>query len=155
MVNGTRSTTSTVEAKTVQIYVTGVILYRLILNLGSSTAAYWVSFDLNVSCSSCWGYSLINTLKLKKKLNDIILHIEFLNDIIMFSKIVWHSYVKNSKIMSFNFLFELCRLISYNKLLMLFICHRIFKQYNNVTMCDHIISLNRFNNITHSMIFSL
>ena len=33
-------------------------------NLGSSTAANWVSFDLNVSCSSCWGYSLINTLKL-------------------------------------------------------------------------------------------
>ena len=35
-------------------------------HLGSSTAANWVSFDLNVSCSSCWGYSLINTLKLKK-----------------------------------------------------------------------------------------
>jgi len=34
-------------------------------HLGSSTAANWVSFDLNVSCSSCWGYSLINTLKLK------------------------------------------------------------------------------------------
>ena len=32
-------------------------------HLGSSTAANWVSFDLNVSCSSCWGYSLINTLK--------------------------------------------------------------------------------------------
>jgi len=27
-------------------------------HLGSSTAANWVSFDLNVSCSSCWGYSL-------------------------------------------------------------------------------------------------
>ena len=26
-----------------------------------------VSFDFNVSYSSCWGYSLINTLKLKKK----------------------------------------------------------------------------------------
>jgi len=37
-------------------------------HLGSSTAANWVSFDLNVSCSSCWGWSLINTLKLKKKL---------------------------------------------------------------------------------------
>ena len=36
-------------------------------HLGSSTAANWVSFDLNISCSSCWGYSLINTLKLKKK----------------------------------------------------------------------------------------
>jgi len=35
-------------------------------HLGSSTAANWVSFDLNVSCSSCWGYSLVNTLKLKK-----------------------------------------------------------------------------------------
>jgi len=35
-------------------------------HLGSSTAANWVSFDLNVSCSSCWGYSLINTLKFKK-----------------------------------------------------------------------------------------
>jgi len=37
-------------------------------HMGSSTAANWVSFDLNVSCSSCWGYSLINTLKLKKKI---------------------------------------------------------------------------------------
>jgi len=27
--------------------------------------ANWVSFDFNVSYSSCWGYSLINTLKLK------------------------------------------------------------------------------------------
>jgi len=27
----------------------------------------WVSFDFNVCYSSCWGYSLINTLKLKKK----------------------------------------------------------------------------------------
>jgi len=42
---------------------------------------------------------------------------------------------------------------------MLFICHRIFEQHNNITMCDYIISLNEFNNITHnithSMIFSL
>jgi len=38
---------------------------------------------------------------------------------------------------------------------MLFICHRICEQHNNVTMCDHyIISLNKFNNITHSMMFS-
>ena len=29
----------------------------------------WVSFDFNVSYSPCWGYSLINTLKLKKKLS--------------------------------------------------------------------------------------
>ena len=35
-------------------------------HLGSLTAANWVSFDFNVSYSSCWGYSLINTLKLKK-----------------------------------------------------------------------------------------
>ena len=32
------------------------------------TAANWVSFDFNVSYSSCWGYSLINTLKLKTKI---------------------------------------------------------------------------------------
>ena len=38
-------------------------------HLGSLTAATWVSFDFNVSYSSCWGYSLINTLKLKKKWN--------------------------------------------------------------------------------------
>ena len=37
-------------------------LYR---HLGSLTAANCVSFDFNVSYSSCWGYSLINTLKLK------------------------------------------------------------------------------------------
>jgi hypothetical protein len=31
---------------------------------------YWcVSFDFNVSYSSCWGYSLINTFKLKKKID--------------------------------------------------------------------------------------
>jgi len=36
-------------------------------HLGSLIAANWVSFDFNVSCSSCWGYSLINTHKLKKK----------------------------------------------------------------------------------------
>jgi len=34
--------------------------------LGSLTAANWVSFDFNVAYSSRWGYSLINTLKLKK-----------------------------------------------------------------------------------------
>jgi len=34
--------------------------------LGSLTAANWVSFDFNVSYSSCWGYSLINTLFKKK-----------------------------------------------------------------------------------------
>ena len=38
-----------------------------IRHLGSFTAANWVSFDFNVSYFSCWGYSLINTLKLKKK----------------------------------------------------------------------------------------
>jgi len=38
----------------------------IVWHLGSSPATNWVSFDLNVSCSSCWGYSLINTLKLKK-----------------------------------------------------------------------------------------
>jgi len=31
--------------------------YMTLRHLGSSTAANWVSFDLNVSCSSCWGYS--------------------------------------------------------------------------------------------------
>jgi len=39
-------------------------------HLGSLTAANWVSFDFNVSYSSCWGYSLINTLKLKKIKTD-------------------------------------------------------------------------------------
>ena len=38
---------------------------------------------------------------------------------------------------------------------MLFICLHIFEQHNYVTMCDYMISLNKFNNITHSMIFSL
>jgi len=36
-------------------------------HLGSLTAANWVFFDFNISYSSCWGYYLINTLKLKKK----------------------------------------------------------------------------------------
>jgi len=39
-------------------------------HLGSLTAANWVSFDFKVSSSSCWGYSLINTLKLKKKFQN-------------------------------------------------------------------------------------
>jgi len=34
-------------------------------HLGSLITANWVSFDFNVSYSSSWGYSLINTLKLK------------------------------------------------------------------------------------------
>jgi len=34
-------------------------------HFGSLTAANWVSFSFNVSYSSCWSYSLINTLKLK------------------------------------------------------------------------------------------
>ena len=34
--------------------------------MGSLTHANWVSFDFNVSYSSCGGYSLIKTLKLKK-----------------------------------------------------------------------------------------
>jgi len=36
-------------------------------NLGSLTAANWVSFNFNVSYSSCRGYSLINTLNFLKK----------------------------------------------------------------------------------------
>ena len=51
-----------------------VILNRLLLNRAdpqnlsneSLTAANWVSFDFNVAYSSRWGYSLINTLKLKR-----------------------------------------------------------------------------------------
>ena len=35
-------------------------------HLGSLTAANWVSFDFNVAYFSCWRYSLINTLKVKK-----------------------------------------------------------------------------------------
>jgi len=83
-------------------------------------------------------------------LNDIIIHIKFLNDMIMFSKIVRHFYVTNFENYVVLFLIR-----HNNELLMLFICHRIFEQHNNITMCDYIISLNKFNNITHSMIFSL
>ena len=36
-------------------------------------------------------------------LNDIIIHMNFFNDIIMFNKIVWHFYVIILEIMSFNF----------------------------------------------------
>jgi len=39
-------------------------------HLGSLTAANWVSFDFNVSYSSCWGYFLINTFKLKNFLTQ-------------------------------------------------------------------------------------
>jgi len=38
-----------------------------VTHLGSLTAANWVSVDYNVFYSSCWGYSLINTFKVKKK----------------------------------------------------------------------------------------
>jgi len=68
----------------------------------------------------------------------------------MFSKIVRHFYVANFENYVVLFLIR-----HNNELLMLFICHRIFEQHNNITMCDYIISLNKFNNITHSMIFSL
>jgi len=46
----------------------GVILCLMKWHLGSLTAANWVSFDFNVSYSSCWGYSLINTSKLKNEI---------------------------------------------------------------------------------------
>jgi len=39
-------------------------------HLETLTAANWVSFDFNVPYSSCWGYSLINTLKLKKNWSE-------------------------------------------------------------------------------------
>ena len=39
-------------------------------HLGSLTAANWVSFDFNVSYSSCKGYSLINTIESLKKNYD-------------------------------------------------------------------------------------
>ena len=58
-----------------------VVLWGPSRHLGSLTAANWVSFDFNVSYSSCWSYSLINTLKLKKKLM-IVLGVNR-------SKIVW------------------------------------------------------------------
>ena len=57
---------------------------------------------------------------------------------------------QNLTIMSFNFLIR-----RNSTLLILFICHRILEQHNNVAMCDDFISLNKFNNITHSMISSL
>ena len=44
-------------------------LFESIRHLGSITAANWVSFDFNDSYSSCWGYSLINTLKLNKTIH--------------------------------------------------------------------------------------
>ena len=49
-------------------------MYR---HLGSLTAANWVSFDFNVSYSSCWGYSLINTLKFKKKIGCVEYHYSY------------------------------------------------------------------------------
>ena len=45
-------------------------------HLGSLTAANWVSFDFNVSYSSWWGYSLINTFKLKTKNQETEAHTE-------------------------------------------------------------------------------
>ena len=44
-----------------------LVLWDPSRHLGSLTTANWVSFDFNVSYSSCWGYSLINTLKLKNR----------------------------------------------------------------------------------------
>jgi len=42
-------------------------------HLGSLTTANWVSFDFNVAYYSCWDYSLINTLKLKKQRSHTLL----------------------------------------------------------------------------------
>jgi len=49
------------------IFIFNLRVFIECLHLGSLTAANWVSFDFNVSYSSCKGYSLINPLKLKKK----------------------------------------------------------------------------------------
>jgi len=51
----------------------------VIRHLESLTAANWVSFDFNVSYSSCWGYSLINTFK--QKLKKVILHSKLSNNL--------------------------------------------------------------------------
>ena len=51
---------------TLQTLLIGLAHHLLHWHLGSLTAANWVSFDFNVAYSSRWGYSLINTLKLKK-----------------------------------------------------------------------------------------
>jgi len=47
------------------IYV-NLCIFNMYLLTYLCVCKYWVSFDFNVSYSSCWGYSLINTLKLKK-----------------------------------------------------------------------------------------
>jgi len=90
-------------------------------------------------------------------LNDIIIHIKFLKDILIFLKFYDIFTSQILTIMSFNFLFDIIMKMkqsSFNTLLILFIHHRIFEQHNNVTMCDCITSLNKFNNLKHSMISS-
>ena len=52
---------------TLPVCVPAVLGGLTVWHLGSLTGANWVSFDFNVSYSSCWGYSLINTSKFKKK----------------------------------------------------------------------------------------
>jgi len=52
-------------------------------HLRSLTAANWVSFDFNISYSSYWGYSLINTLKLKR------LYVNICRDTTVWSSAWW------------------------------------------------------------------
>jgi len=83
--------------------------------------------------------------------NNMILHMKSLNDIIIFSKIVWHSYVAN---------FENCVVqlyIRHNTALFILLICRGYLQHNYISMCRYIILLNQFNNITswYCIIFSL
>ena len=65
------------HSRSLFLEISGVFLsaHNFFLNssryLGRLTAANWVSFDFNVSYSSCWGYSLINTLKKRRKKESV------------------------------------------------------------------------------------
>jgi len=76
-------------------------------------------------------------------LNNIILHVKFLNDINMFSKFAWHLYVTN---------FGNYFVRHSTTMFILFMCFHIYEQHNYVLVCHHIITLYEFNNITYCMI---
>ena len=66
-----------------------------VLNFSRGLVVWWLYKQTNKQKSPIMHQEITRVILCRLILNDIIIHIKFLNDIIMFSKIVWHFYVTN------------------------------------------------------------
>jgi len=81
------------------------------------------TFDLNVSCSSCWGYSLINTLKLKKYMYihicKYVLHIIWIEAHLQFGALF---HVANSRLIGLFCRENIAAVDEFHRLLIVRLC---------------------------------